>query len=191
MQLDNIYTLKNGGVGIAPADTIYGIFASALNPKVIEHLYDVVKGRDKTKPFIILISKFEDLEIFNIKINDKVSNFLKKVWPGKVSVVLECNDEKFTYLHRGKRSLAFRVPDRADLVETLSKTGPLVSTSANLEGEPTITTIDEAKKIFGDKVDFYEDGGEIISVPSTIVTISNDELKIIRMGASSEIPKSL
>lgn len=152
--------LKAGAVGVMPTDTIYGIVGSALIPNSVEEIYRLRK-RSKDKPMIILISEITDLNFFNIKLTAKQENLLKKIWPNPVSVVLPCPDIEFTYLHRGKYSLAFRIPKNKTLLNILKESGPLVAPSANFEGELPSTNIAEAKKYFGKKVTFYIDGGKI------------------------------
>ena len=49
-----VTTLRNGGVGVVPTDTIYGIVGSALNPKTVARIYKL-RRRNPKKPMIILI----------------------------------------------------------------------------------------------------------------------------------------
>jgi L-threonylcarbamoyladenylate synthase len=79
--------LKEGAIGVIPTDTIYGICTSAFNKKSVEKIYKLRK-RNPNKPCIILISSFNDLKNFNVKLNSWQRKILKKLWPGKVSVVL-------------------------------------------------------------------------------------------------------
>ena len=87
-------------------------------------------------------------------------------------------------MHLGKVSLAVRIPADSRIRELLSKTGPLLTTSANQPGEPTATNIAEAQAYFGDGVDFYADGGTIADhVPSTVIRIIDDAIEVLREGA--------
>lgn len=165
-----------------PTDTLYGIVGSALNKKAVARIYKLRK-RNLRKPMIILISSLSDLRRFGIKPDFRTTKILQTLWPGKVSVVLTCGSKKFSYLHRGKKSLAFRLPASKNLRKILDKTGPLVAPSANLEGKPPAKTIKEAKKYFGDKVDFYVNAGKIDSAPSTLVGFKNKKLTLLREGA--------
>jgi L-threonylcarbamoyladenylate synthase len=79
--------LKEGAIGVIPTDTIYGICTSAFNKKSVEKVYKLRK-RNPNKPCIILISSFDDLKKFNVKLNSWQRKILEKLWPGKVSVVL-------------------------------------------------------------------------------------------------------
>lgn len=178
-----IKTLKQGGVGVIPTDTIYGVVGSAMRPEVVERIY-LLRERTPGKPMIILISEITDLKLFGIEISEKLASFLGKIWPGKVSVVLSCPGEKFEYLHRGTHSLAFRVPDRDDLRSLLRKSGPLVAPSANPEGAPPASDVSQAKSYFGGQVDFYIDGGKMSSPPSTLIKIEGDRVTVLRPGAA-------
>ncbi len=174
-----IEILKEGKIAVMPTDTIYGVLGSAFNEKTVERIYEIRK-REKTKPFIILISDLSDLKKFGIKIKPFQRRLIKKFWPGAVSLIFDCKSKKFEYLHRGKKSLALRLPKPKWLRNLLEKTGPLVAPSANLAGKKPATTIEEAKKYFGFKVDFYLDAGKIEGKPSTIIDIRKKEIKIVR-----------
>ena len=174
-----IHILKNGGIGIMPTDTIYGLVGSALRPKTLERIYKV-RRRKPTKPAIILVGNFDDLKLFGITPALKVKKLLKKYWPGKVSIILPCPSKKFSYLHRGAKSLAFRLPKKKSLRNLLHKTGPLVAPSANYEGLPPARNIKEASSYFGGSVDFYLNGGKIISKPSVLIAVKNGKEIILR-----------
>lgn len=170
-----IQLLKSGRIGVLPTDTIYGIVGSALNPQTVEEIYRLRK-RTPDKPMIILISSIEDVKRFGIKLTKKQKDFLEKIWPNPISVVLPCTNEKFKYLHRTTFSLAFRIPKHDMLLTILKRVGPLVAPSANFEAELPAENIDQAKKYFGDKISFYLDGGKIKSQPSTILKLNQDGL---------------
>jgi L-threonylcarbamoyladenylate synthase len=194
--------LKNDGVGILPTDTLYGLVGRAFSKKAFERIFEL-KKRSAKSPFIILISSIKDLELFNIKIDGDTNKILKKYWPasakasagnkfladksagkpGKVSVVLPCDNEELSYLHRGTKTLAFRMPNKKNLLELLKKTGPLLAPSANHPGEKPALTIEEARKYFGDNIDFYVDEGRLESLPSTLIKIKNERVVILREGA--------
>lgn len=174
--------LKRGEVGIVPTDTLYGVVGRAFDENVVERIYKL-KGRDKTKPFIILISSLGDLELFGIEVEKETSLVLEKYWPGKVSVILPCDEESLSYLHRGTNSLAFRLPRKPKLEELIKKTGPLVAPSANPEDAAPALSVGEASDYFGEKVDFYLDEGVLESLPSSIIKMSQGKPEVVRDGA--------
>lgn len=136
---------------------------------------------------VVLINSLDDLKLFKIELNDKERELTGKLWPGKVSIILECPYPEFKYLHRGANTIAFRLPKKESLVGLIKETGPLVAPSANPEGREPAKTITESKQYFGDEVDFYLDEGQVVSLPSTVVAIENGELLIKRSGEANVI----
>ncbi len=108
---------------------------------------------------------------------------VEQYWPGAVSVIIPCGSE-LEYLHEGKNSLAVRIPDFPELLELLASTGPLLTSSANHPGEPPANNVDEAKRYFSDKPDFYVDGGDLSGrAPSTVIRVVDDAIEVLREGA--------
>jgi L-threonylcarbamoyladenylate synthase len=173
-------TLQEGGVVIMPTDTVYGFVAKADNPIAVSRVYTIRK-RATEKPCIILVGDISELDKFSIPLTQTQREAIRKYWPGPVSISLSCPDEKLTYLHRGTNSLAFRMPASEGLQSLLKLVGPVIAPSANPEGMPVAKSIDEAKAYFGDLVDLYIDGGEVVAAPSKIIKISPDGTeKVVR-----------
>jgi len=177
-----IKLIKDGGIGVMPTDTIYGLVGQAMNKDIVQRIYKVRK-RSPDKPLIILIGSIEDLGLFGIKVTSSQKAVLDKYWPGKISIILPCKSVKWQYLHRGTKSLAFRLPKNESLINILKQTGPLVAPSANPEGAVPAKNITEAKNYLGDEVDFYV-SGRSNPEPSTLVQLKSDgELVLLRQGA--------
>jgi len=169
-----IENLKAGGVGVLRTDTLYGLLGLALNKETVEWIY-FLKKRDPKKPLIVLISDLADLAFFGIRLSKEQALVLANIWPGKVSVVLPCAGKKFAYLHRGKNSIAFRLPKKKALIALLRRTGPLVAPSANPEKKRPARNISEAKSFFGTLADFYLADGTVISnKPSRLIELWKD-----------------
>jgi L-threonylcarbamoyladenylate synthase len=181
--MDNVAKqLKEGKIGVIPSDTLYGLMGSAMLPDTVERIYRT-RSRDTRKAMIVLISCIEDLKSFDIKLGTESYELIANYWPGKISFVLPCTNEKFAYLHRGTGAIAFRVPESEWLQELLSKSGPLVAPSANPEGKEPAKTISEAEAYFGNSVDFYLDQGKLEGELSTVVKLSDGKLEVLRQGA--------
>lgn len=177
-----IEILSSGGQVVMPTDTIYGIVASALLPLAVERVFEV-RQRDLHKPVIILIADEADLERFSIVRSREMQAFLCSVWPGAVSVVLSAEDSRYEYLHRGTRTLAFRLPADSNLRAFLRQSGPLIAPSANIAGQPPATTIDEARQYFGSAVKLYIDSGKRECAPSTLVRWTPESVTLLRQGS--------
>lgn len=176
-----IDSLKTPGtIGVIPTDTVYGVVARAADEAAVARLYEL-KHREN-KPGTLIAASIDQLEEVGLK-----RRYLKAVeqyWPGAVSVVIPASDPKLAYLHQGKMSLAVRIPDDKKLLAFLKQSGPLVTSSANDPGEPVAVTPDQAKDYFGDKVDFYIDGGDLSKrEPSTVIRIVDDAVEVLREGA--------
>jgi tRNA threonylcarbamoyl adenosine modification protein (Sua5/YciO/YrdC/YwlC family) len=167
-------------IAVIPTDTVYGVVARAEDRAAVERLYQL-KQREN-KPGTLIAADIDQLDVLGLK-----RRYLKAVeqyWPGPVSVIIPCADPALSYLHRGKMSLAVRIPDDKNVRALLTQTGPLLTSSANQPGQPPATTADEAKKYFGEAPDFYVDGGDLSGrQPSTIIRIVDDAIEIIRQGA--------
>ncbi|MES3032259.1 MAG: L-threonylcarbamoyladenylate synthase [Patescibacteria group bacterium] len=191
MKLNNLWdgphlikVLKENGVVVMPTDTLYGIVGRAQHESVVHRIYELRK-RAPHKPCIILIGDISELGKFGIvptleqkkEIEKYRSAFAKGSGETRpTSFILDCLDEKFTYLHRGTKTLAFRLPANTDLQNLLKATGPLIAPSANTEGLPPAQNIQEAKKYFGDSVDLYIDAGEIKGKASKVIRLNKDGL---------------
>ncbi len=172
--------LLGGSVAIMSTDTVYGICARATDSGAVARLYSL-KSRDK-KPGTLIASSVDQLVGLGIK-----RRYLKAVeqfWPGALSVVVPTASSNLGYLDLGLGTLAMRVVEDKSLVDVLQRTGPLISTSANLPGCPPADTIAEAIDYFGDKVDVYMDGGDLSGrEASTIIRIVDDAVDVLRPGA--------
>lgn len=182
-----IEVLKRNGVVVMPTDTIYGIVGKADNPFVVNRIYNIRK-RAPNKPCIILIGVVDELENFSIHLSEEQKRVIKGYWlldhtqdfqPRPVSIVLDCPGDQFEYLHRGTKTLAFRLPTQESLRNLLKETGPLIAPSANIEGLPPARNIKEAQKYFSDSVDLYIDGDILTDRPSKIIQIHKDGSVII------------
>lgn len=167
--------MKGNGVVVMPTDTIYGIVARAENEQAVRHVY-FIRKRSPDKPCVMLVGDINQVEKFSVILSEKQKEKISGISEGMkpMSFVVDCPDDKFEYLHRGAKTLAFRLPAPAGLRELLRETGPLIAPSANTEGLPPAENIIEAKKYFGDEVDLYVDGGEIKGKASKIIRLHED-----------------
>jgi L-threonylcarbamoyladenylate synthase len=175
-----IQLLKNGGVGVMPTDTVYGLVARAEDPAAVARMY-ALKDRDH-KPGTVIAASVEQL--VTLGVSEEHLNKVKKWWPNPLSVETPLGDN-LRYLHQDTGRQGFRVVADEAARAVLQQTGPLVTSSANHPGQPGSVTVDEAIAYFGDRVDFYVDGGDLSGrAPSTIIKIADDgSIEIIRDGA--------
>lgn len=168
--------LKSGGIVVLRTDTIYGIVTCADNRKNSDTIF-AMKQRDADKSCIVLIASDEQMwDDVSRDAYQAAKRVLSDAYP--TSVIVPIGDRTPSWLvHHDQHQddIAFRIPVTTPwLVEVLKQTGPLIAPSANLQGQPTATTIDEAYEYFGDAVDLYVDGGTVESAePSHLYRVHN------------------
>jgi tRNA threonylcarbamoyl adenosine modification protein (Sua5/YciO/YrdC/YwlC family) len=168
-----------GAIAVIPTDTVYGVVARAIDQVAVKRLYEL-KHRHQ-KPGTLIAASIDQLVALGIP--RRYLTAVEQYWPGAISVVIP-SGLKLEYLDSGKHSLAIRIPDHIDLLKLLEQTGPLLTSSANMPGEPPANTIVEAREYFGDRVDLYQDGGDLSGhAPSTVIRIIDDAIEVLRAGA--------
>ncbi len=175
--------LKRDKIVVAPTDTLYGILANALNKNLVEKVYKI-KKRKPEKPYIILIPDVKFLSIFGIKPSEKERKLLENKG---ITVVIDLPvdvQKEFEYLHRGQKSLAFRIPAKKELLKVLKNIKkPVIAPSANPEGLPPAESIEKAVEYFENQIDLYLDEGSLKNIkPSTIVKLKDKKPVILREG---------
>jgi tRNA threonylcarbamoyl adenosine modification protein (Sua5/YciO/YrdC/YwlC family) len=159
--------LRAGGVALLPTDTIYGLHASATNEQAVARIRSM-KERGDDKPFVIIGASAEQLE----QLGAAIPEALHEIWPAALTAIVAA----------GEKTIAARVPDLLWLRSLLSRTGPLVSTSANRSGEPPITMPEMLAGDLTGQLDAVLDAGPRDGQPSTIVDFTGQEPRMVREG---------
>lgn len=175
--------LKKGGVILYPTDTVWGIGCDATNEEAVRKVFEI-KKRSDSKSLVLLAN---DL--------DMVARFVKEI-PSIAIDLVEVNDKPMTIIYPQGQMLApstmaqdgsvgIRIPLNdfcRELVKRLRK--PLVSTSANISGEPTPQKFSEISDAIKNAVDYtvpQELEAESSGQPSQILKIGlKGEVEIIR-----------
>ncbi len=147
-----VRTLTGGGIVVLRTDTIYGIVAQANNQVAVKKVF-AAKQRPDEKTAIVLISSIDQLF-------DQPGRTCDTSWPGPYSIILPAPSAPI-WLHREDNTVAYRMPQPAELRAIIAQTGPLIAPSANINGGVPAATIAQAKAYFGDTVDLYVDGGVV------------------------------
>jgi tRNA threonylcarbamoyl adenosine modification protein (Sua5/YciO/YrdC/YwlC family) len=183
MQLDEIATtLANGKVVLMPTDTIYGLHALALDASAVARIADI-KGREETKPFIVLAASIAQLADLGISANPAILTSLESIWPAPLTAILPLS--RPIAASRGASTLAVRIPALDWLREIVKRTGPLVSTSANRSGERVVETPSALAHDLQLRLDAVADGGVRSGEPSAILDLTTAEPRFIREGEKS------
>jgi len=172
--------LKRGQVIAYPTDTIYGLGCDAGNAAAIEKIKKIKEQKDN-KPMLALISDFEMLKKYCL-VGKEQLEYLKTVWPGAVTVILDSRGNLPKELTGDLTSLAVRLPKNEFLIKIISKAGfPIVSTSLNKTGQPPLLNARELEKHFSELPDLIVDARIIAGQPSRLVDLRDPKnIKVIR-----------
>ena len=171
--------LVDGGLLVYPTDTLYATGCRALDPRALASLR-AAKGREETKAFPVIVASVNQAKQI-ARWNETADRLARACWPGPLTLVLKVVPGIPEGLLAGGDSIAVRVP-ASEIARRLAELlGPLVSTSANLAGEPPCVTADLALASFP-SVAVVLDAGELSGTPSTIVDARSPEVRILREG---------
>ena len=173
---DGIKLLLEGRCIIVPTDTVYGLGAIPTK-KAIEQLY-LLKKRDKNKKILALVSDYNDF----FKLTDDIDlNLIKHFLPGALSIVCKTKKEFVDLLGP---TVGIRIPDN-DLTRDIIRRvgGILMTTSANISGEPPVTNISNISDELLKNVPLIITTDKNLSgIPSTIVSYLDGKYSLIRQG---------
>jgi len=169
--------LKNGNIIIYPTDTVWGIGCDPFNQKSVDNLFKI-KGK-KEEGLSILINNKELISEYCLmtKKNKKIIN---KLFPGPVTVILK-SKVNFAKGVARNGNIAIRIPNNKTSI-SLAKENPIITTSANIHGMDVVKNMNEARKIFGNSC-IYLNGEKPIGIESTIINLTGNIPKIVRIGA--------
>jgi tRNA threonylcarbamoyl adenosine modification protein (Sua5/YciO/YrdC/YwlC family) len=176
-----VETLKQGGVIAYPTDTTYGIGCDIFNRRGIKNIYQI-KQRDARKPFSFICADLSDAANYA-----HVSNFafkiMKRHLPGPYTFVLEATRIVPDSLTTRQKTVGIRIPDDEIAMAIVRELGhPLVTTSANLTGEAPLHDPLEIDTAMGHMLDIVIDGGIRYGDPSTVISLIDDKIEVIREG---------
>ena len=175
--------IEAGDLVVMPTDTVYGLAADAFKADAVQRLLDA-KGRGRDMPPPVLISVVESLDALATDVPDNGRKLCEEFWPGPLTVICHAQTSLMWDLGETQGTVALRVPDHENTRELLSRTGPLAVSSANKSGQPAALDVYDAEEQLGESVAVYLDGGEATGgQPSTIVDLTGDTPRVIRIGA--------
>ncbi len=176
-----VEVLKDGGVIIYPTDTVYGLGCDLSNKRGIERIYDI-KRRNKKQPLSFVCSDLKHISQY-ARVTDYAYKTMKRLLPGPYTFILEASRLVPKIILPKRPTTGIRVPDNEICLSLIRELGqPIISTSVKTKdgedlGNPSI--IDEH---FGRIVDLIIDGGMIDPQPSSVISLIDDEVEIVRIG---------
>lgn len=183
--MDKLRTiLENGGAVILPTETVYGLFAQALNEEAVNRVYQL-KQRPRDKAMNLNVSNLNDIYFFS----QNPPFFLEKLYnsfmPGPLTIILKANKNVPFWVNSGLDTVGFRLPNHEKTLRLIAETGPLIGPSANVSGQESGTEFTKILSQFSEKLEGVADDQALTGIDSTILDLSGDKAKILRQGSIS------
>lgn len=177
---DAVDALRRGEVVVIPTDTVYGVAVAASVPGATARLFEV-KARPSDVALPVLVADEAQARDI-VVVSTRAAALMAAHWPGGLTIVLPRRPGFDADLGgTDPTTVGVRVPDHDVPRRLAQQVGPLVTTSANLHGQPTPPTAAEVRAALG--VDVVVDGGRCDGAPSTVVRVDGDSVVVLRQGS--------
>ena len=177
-----IKALKSGQLAILPTETVYGLFADAMNEEAVQKLYSV-QGRPTEKALNMNISSFEDILKYSINQPVYLQKIVEAFLPGPLTIILEASKDAPEWIHIGKSTVGFRMPNIAVTQKIIKEVGVLVGPSANLSGSKSPSFFADLSPEILENAAVAVQDDSIYGLDTTIIDLTQEKPKLLRQGA--------
>ncbi|EMF49808.1 L-threonylcarbamoyladenylate synthase [Streptococcus parauberis] len=177
-----IEQIKNGQAVVLPTETVYGIFAKAMDENAVDNVYQL-KQRPRDKAMNLNIASYQDILDYSQGQPAYLEKLVNAFLPGPLTIILKANQKVPAWINSGKTTVGFRMPNHPVTCQIIKETGPLIGPSANISGDDSGKTFKAIMKAFNYQVDGYSDDAALTGQDSTIIDISGLKAKILRQGS--------
>ncbi|HFI0252237.1 TPA: L-threonylcarbamoyladenylate synthase [Streptococcus suis] len=185
MTLDKLRTiLENGGAVVLPTETVYGLFAQALNEEAVNHVYQL-KQRPRDKAMNLNVSNLNDIYFFSQNPPHYLEKLYNRFMPGPLTIILKANENVPFWVNSGLDTVGFRLPKHEKTLRLISETGPLIGPSANVSGQESGKEFTKLLSQFSEKLEGIADDEALTGIDSTILDLSGLKARILRQGSIS------
>ena len=175
-------TLAAGGAVVLPTETVYGLFAQALNQEAVERVYEL-KRRPREKALNLNVASLEEIYAFSKNQPSYLEQLYQAFLPGPLTIILQANDRVPAWINSAMETVGFRIPNHPVTLDLIRKYGPLIGPSANLSGKASGTSFQQIMMDFQEQVSGVEDDASLTGQDSTILDLSREKALILRQGA--------
>jgi tRNA threonylcarbamoyl adenosine modification protein (Sua5/YciO/YrdC/YwlC family) len=176
-----VEVLEKGAVIGYPTDTVYGLGCDLNNKQAIERLYQI-KGMNRDKSLAFICPDLAEIARYAV-VENHVYRVLKRFLPGPYCFILQASREVPKMLQTRQKTVGIRVPDHPVTQALVRELGrPLISTTAAPPGDdPMVDPWEISERFPG--LEMVLDAGGGGTVPTTIVDLSQGDVRIVREGA--------
>jgi L-threonylcarbamoyladenylate synthase len=176
--------LRGHVVGL-PSDALYTLVADPFNLHAVGRVF-TVKGRENVKALPVAVADVLMAEELSCELSTRFYILARHFWPGPLAMIVPASAKVPLKVTGNTGRLAMRQPKSKLLHALLERLGqPLISTSANMSGQPTIRTGIELFGSLDGRVDLVLDGGACVGSGATTVDITEPYWRVVKEGAIS------
>jgi tRNA threonylcarbamoyl adenosine modification protein (Sua5/YciO/YrdC/YwlC family) len=180
--LNTTRLLEEGGLVIYPTDTVYGIGCNLYDKSALQRVYNI-KHKSKFDPISVIVKDIRQASNYS-----KISNFAFKIMkhclPGPYTFILPSSREIPRIMLSKRKEVGIRIPDSEVCQAILENFKyPLVNTSVNVNPDEILNNPDTIEQRYRNDVDLFLDADFLPDAQeSSIVSLINDEIKVLREG---------
>ncbi len=169
-----------------PTDALYVLVADPMNLHTVGRVF-ASKGREPVRSLPLAISDLLMAEELATELSSRFFILARHFWPGPLTMIVPAAAKVPLKVTGNTGRLALRHAKAPVLNAVIEKLGrPLIATSANLSGQPTIHSGIELFAAMDGSIDLVIDGGACSGLGSTTVDITEPYWRVIKEGAISE-----
>jgi L-threonylcarbamoyladenylate synthase len=178
-----VEVLKNGGVILYPTDTIWGIGCDATNPEAVKKVYDI-KKREDAKSMLVLLDNINSIDYYVEEVPE-IAYDLIEFSEKPVTVIFPNAKRLAKNLINEDGTIGIRVTNEKFSNSLISRfRNPIVSTSANISGQPSPSNFNQISEEIKNSVDYivnFRQDDNSKAKPSSIIKLGvSGEIKILR-----------
>lgn len=178
--------ISRGRVVGIPTDGLYSLVADPLNLLAVAKVFSA-KGRETIRSLPLAVSDVLMAEDLARDLDDRFYRLARLFWPGPLTMIVPAAAKVPLKVTGNTGRLALRYANAEALNAIVDKVGhALIATSANISGQPTISSGIELFAAMDGRIDLVLDGGLCAGPGPTTVDITNGKLHVIKEGSISE-----
>jgi tRNA threonylcarbamoyl adenosine modification protein (Sua5/YciO/YrdC/YwlC family) len=176
--------ILNGEIIAYPTDTYYGLGCDLFNIKAIKKLYSI-RGLDEKRPLSIIFNDMKEISNYAV-LTDFAFQILKRSLPGPYTFILKAKRIVPRLMMSTTKEVGVRMPDHpVPIGITRLVERPIINTSAKPPGGDVLTDPKDIERRFRGSVALVIDGDVVIGEPSTVISLVDDQVTVLRLGKGS------
>ena len=176
--------LNNHQVIAFPTETVFGLGVFYDDEKAYD-LLSQVKNRREDKPYTMMLFATNEISKY-AEVDKKYLPIIEEYMPGSLTILVKAKKCVPPYVTHNTGVIGIRIPSNKEALELLKYVKkPLLVPSANRADQKPALSEEEVKTIFKNEIAVIIPGGISSGLPSTIIDLTTDKIKLVRQGPIS------